>query len=261
MNLHTREEENPVPEPGVPETPRSARTPLRTETLRLRAVARTNPGTRRPSGDGYLITEGLVAVADGVGASPPAASASAVALGAVMAARGHPAEDARETLIRCVASANGMVRRASQRDPRLAGMATTLDVVLLDTDGREPLLRFAHVGNGALWHWADGVAPRLLTTPHSAGDTLLRGIGLVADVPPGLDQAQVKPGDRFLLCTDGVTRELGDTGLAALLTEQTGRTAEECAQHVLDAAFMAGTRDDATVVVLEIVQSTVYPPA
>jgi PPM family protein phosphatase len=218
--------------------------------LRLRTAARTSPGDRGVNADGYLILEGLVAVADGVGGTRLSAQASALALGAIVVGRAQSGVDGPEALDEWMVGANRTVRTARQRDPRQSELATTLDVLLLDPAGQRVL--FAHTGNSSIWHRtaATGVV-LLLTEPHSAGEGLQRGIGLADHPYHDRNELPVRPGDRLLLATDGLTRRLEPQRIAELLLADV--TPETCAGRLVAAARNAGSNDDTTVVVADIV--------
>jgi protein phosphatase len=73
-------------------------------------------------------------------------------------------------------------------------------------------------------------------------------------VDPQLGEVAHRPGDRFLLCSDGVTDGLWDRRIAELLREPPCETAGgSCAKLIVDEAVAASGRDNATAVVFELV--------
>ncbi|MGH6609558.1 MAG: PP2C family protein-serine/threonine phosphatase, partial [Burkholderiaceae bacterium] len=59
---------------------------------------------------------------------------------------------------------------------------------------------------------------------------------------------RVRPGDRYLMCSDGLTHELNDERIADLLCEG---DVQQCARALIDATLQAGARDNVTVVVID----------
>jgi hypothetical protein len=129
---------------------------------RLSAVGGTYEGSHRRPSDAYVIQERLIAAASGAdsgtGGGADGHTSAALALGAVVAARPHYT-GAREVDMNGWAQAvHHSVRTASLRDPATSGLVSTLDLIILDPEG-DPCLRFAHVGDGAIWHCAKSEPP------------------------------------------------------------------------------------------------------
>jgi protein phosphatase len=83
---------------------------------------------------------------------------------------------------------------------------------------------------------------------HPARGQLTRYVGMEQEVYPDMSSVQVKIGDRFLLCTDGLWNVLPDKRIAGLPTDDAGPEAV-CAR-LIAAAKLAGSQDDVTAVVV-----------
>ncbi|NRQ38752.1 SpoIIE family protein phosphatase [Nonomuraea sp. NN258] len=218
---------------------------------RLVAAGGTYEGTRGHPSDTYVVQERLIAAAGGTNGTPHGHSAAALALSAVIAARPQYGKTREQDLDACAQAAHRAVRRAALRTPAVSGLVSTLDLIILDR-GESPCLRFAHVGDGAIWHCSRGRPPRLLTSPHSLDNgPLLRGIGLASTLTPELGMVPLRPGDRVVLVTAGVTRALGEDRLAELLT--LGASPAACLDRLYDELAAAEPKDDATAVIADVV--------
>ncbi|WP_327584101.1 protein phosphatase 2C domain-containing protein [Nonomuraea sp. NBC_00507] len=217
---------------------------------RLVAVGGTYEGVHGRASDAYVVQERLVAVADGAAGAEPGHTAAAVALGAVVAARPQRAGRREEDLDECAQTAHRALRTAALREPAGRDLVSTLDVIVLDP-GESPRLRFAHVGNGAIWHCVKGAAPVPLTTAHSFGDgPLLRGLGLPSALNPEVGAVSIHPGDRVVIVTDGVVRALGPQRMAELFTA--GSSPAACLDRIYDELAAADPKEDATVIIADV---------
>lgn len=135
-------------------------------------------------------------------------------------------------------------------------------------------VRIAHIGDSRVYRWHDGELVRM-TSDHSKVQLLLdvgaitpeeakkhphrhmitRYIGMT-DLEPGQVIASICclmpifDGDRYVLCSDGITDMLTDEQIQGIIEEK--ESAAECAQAMYDAAMAAGGRDNATIIVLEL---------
>ncbi|MET7337356.1 SpoIIE family protein phosphatase [Nonomuraea sp. NPDC005650] len=210
---------------------------------RLVAVGGTYEGSRGRPSDAYVIQERLVAAAHGTGGG----AAAALALGAVIGARPQYQEDLDE----CAQTAHRAVRTASLRGRARNTLVSTLDVIVLEP-GENPRLRFAHVGDGAIWHCPKGTEPQRLTTPHSfENGPLLRGLGLPSELNPEVGAVALRPGDRVVVVTSGAIRALGAARMKELLTG--GMSPAACLDRLYDEMAVADPKDDATVIIADYV--------
>ncbi|MDT3443522.1 MULTISPECIES: PP2C family serine/threonine-protein phosphatase [unclassified Pseudofrankia] len=224
--------------------------------LRLSAAGRTRRGKRGgPNEDAFVVVDGLLAVSDGVGGEAAGQIASTLAVTTVAGFRPQYAADPREGLRAAVERANRVVRERPKSEPSWRGMACTLDVVVLgrqETTGRT--LTVAHVGDSTVWLQPGRGEPRQLTTPHAiTGGPLLNAIGLADEVEMDLFQVEVQAGDRVVLSSDGMTKVMKPEQLYGLLHQLASDPPERAADALVEAALLAGARDDTTVVVADLV--------
>jgi protein phosphatase len=112
-------------------------------------------------------------------------------------------------------------------------------------DGTLALLTADHTVAGAAYRDADAVP---LDLPHT--NMLVQALGVSRDIEPSLGSDEVRAGDLFLLCSDGVSG-LIEPGVIA---EELGRdaTVEEKAASLIRLALEASGRDNASVVLVQI---------
>lgn len=233
--------------------------------MRLRVGAATDTGlVRRLNEDAYVLRadQGLFVVCDGMGGAPAGEVASQLAIDAIVrqfdqvvpdeAATGSPeaAMYLPQTgrLAEAVRRSNQYVFDHASSDPRQAGMGTTVVGAWIG----EHIASVAHVGDSRayLWH-NDRLEP--LTRDHSFMDShmLVRVLGREPEVEVELTEVPLQPGDYLLLCSDGLTRMVGDTALAAALDRFRGNPQGAC-DHLIAAANESGGPDNITVIVVEV---------
>lgn len=213
--------------------------------------------------DAYLVDDdmGLAAVADGMGGHRAGEVASATALEALRAAvtSGRPLRESIE-------DANDAVFTKSLTDASLRGMGTTLTAATLVAGDT---LLVGHVGDSRAYLLHDGEL-RQVTDDHSLVEELVREGRLTADeaaVHPqrsiitralGIDPTvnvdvypvELTPGDRLLLCSDGLTGMVQPDDIAATLRRESDPA--RVASQLVDAANAAGGEDNITVVVVAV---------
>jgi PPM family protein phosphatase len=237
--------------------------------FKLVAAGVTDVGRVRDGNEDDFIDQadrlGLVAVADGMGGHRAGEVASATALEALRAAvaNGRSLRDAIE-------GANDAVLEKSESDRALHGMGTTLTAGMLGSDGQ---LVVGHVGDSRAYLVRDGELTQI-TNDHSLVEELVRGGELTpeqAEVHPrrsiitralGIDpQVEVdeypidlRPGDRILLCSDGLTTMVRPDDIAGILNRE--HDPKRAAQLLVDAANEAGGEDNVTAVIIDAVEVT-----
>ncbi len=229
----------------------------------------------------------LYAVADGMGGHDSGEVASALCLQvffrdmaasraetAVTGFLASPTLGARRAVLdelRAAASAaNHAVRKEAERQGSKAGMGCTLDAALLLGDRAFVL----HAGDGRVY-LARASTTIQLTHDHDlravlAGDgrlgvtqrgavhnQLLNAIGMNADVAVECTFVELIEGDRLALCSDGVHGMIADEATISTLVKK-GEPAS-AAQALVDAALARGGRDNATALVVAILESQVPP--
>jgi protein phosphatase len=198
----------------------------------------------------------VAAVADGMGGAAGGEIASATAIATVAAVSG-------EASIRIEAANLAVVEAAAQR-PRLKGMGTTLTLAIFQAGGQ---VQIGHVGDSRAYLLRDGALAQV-TTDHSfvsemltAGrmteeeaevhpyrSVLTRVVGLETAIDVDVQTLDLAAGDRILLCSDGVTAMIDDTGIGAALAE---RDPERAAEALVAAANAAGGIDNISVVLVD----------
>ncbi|MBD1543132.1 serine/threonine-protein phosphatase [Arthrobacter sp. IA7] len=251
-----------MPAGEVPASPRP---------LILRYAARSDVGRiRAKNDDSAYVGRHLAVVADGMGghAGGDVASAATV-LDMIHLDTDDYDDDAGTVLADEIQTANSLLSELVHINPKLAGMGTTVTALLL----AEGKLHFAHIGDSRAYRLRDGefeqisidhtFVQRLIdegrlrpeeaeTHPHK--NVLMRVLGDV-DASPELDLAtiEVQPGERWLLCSDGLNYVAGH------VVERTVRETpnlSECVETLVDLTLEAGAPDNVTVVMVEIVEET-----
>src|SRR6476646_8438294 len=232
--------------------------------MRLITGAATDVGrVREGNEDAYLVDDamGLVAVADGMGGHRAGEVASATALEALRSAitHGRPLRESMQ-------DANEAVFTKSLTDEELRGMGTTLTAATLVTGGT---VLVGHVGDSRAYLLHDGEL-RQVTVDHSLVEELVRegrltadeaavhpqrsiltrALGVDASVEVDVYPVELVPGDRLLLCSDGLTGMVQAEVIAATLRRE--EDPARAATQLVDAANSAGGEDNITVVVVAV---------
>ncbi|EDX81134.1 MULTISPECIES: bifunctional protein-serine/threonine kinase/phosphatase [Brevundimonas] len=152
--------------------------------------------------------------------------------------------------IKALRGFNRWLHARGKIDPAMEAAATTFTALILR--GREAVA--LHVGDSRAYHFRDGVLTRL-TEDHTRAQqglshVLYRAVGIEADVKLDVRHVGLAPHDRLLLTTDGVHGVLTDEALARLLARRGSPDAD--AQAILAEVAEAGARDNATVLVIDV---------
>jgi protein phosphatase len=253
------------------------------ETLRLETGAVSEPGGRDRNQDvavavplgpgGAGRDEFLLAVADGMGGHPAGDVASRIAVDALREAQATPPEgDVGLAMKQAYRKANEAVHRAAAGEPAHEGMGTTLTSALLRGkyatianvgDSRAYLLRGGGLTQVSRDHSvvaADVAAGR--TDAQSARrdprrNILTHVVGTDAKLDsklPDIFEVTLLPGDRLLLCSDGLHDVLDDVDIQRTLL---GSDAGEAARELVNLAKERGTADNASAVVAAAIPTRV----
>lgn len=232
----------------------------------IRAAALTDIGrVRRNNEDRFLCDEalGLFGIADGVGGLPGGAEAAQHTVDEIVVAMGARTAVQPPNLTALVHQINESVGALGQRISPAMGIGTTLTFGCV----REGVLTLAHVGDSRAYLFRKGEFSRL-TEDHSVENEarLRRAKGEVVyyheanrnaltrcigqPTPPDVDliARPLAVGDRYLFCTDGVTRMIPDSELGDLLAG--ADTPESAARTIVSLAVRRGGPDNATAVVV-----------
>lgn len=209
---------------------------------------------------------GLLLVADGVGGHAAGEVASATAAYVVSAtALAHPTDDPATTLREGVALAQHQVA-VGARAPERHGMATTLTAVLADGertallqlgDSRAYLLRRGRLTQLSRDHTVvqqlldDGALDPSEVRGHPWSHVVTRTLGGNPAEAGDLSWLDLLSGDRLLLCSDGLSDMVPDTGLAEVLRSHDDDAA--AVDALVQAALAAGGRDNVTCIVATVV--------
>jgi serine/threonine protein phosphatase PrpC len=243
--------------------------------------ARTDLGQVRDNNeDSYLIAPelNLFVLCDGMGGQAFGEVASRTATKSVVehcrraeSDPSLPLVGARDTkysersnrLASAIRRANQIIHAMAEEDAAHQGMGAT--VVALWADGEQ--MSLAHVGDSRAYRVRTGRIEQL-TEDHSfvaeqvrrgiitkkeaerskLQNVLLRALGPDAEVEVAVTEHDLEEGDALLLCSDGLTRELSDAQIAAIISES--EEAQECVDRLVQLANQAGGGDNITAIVL-----------
>ncbi|MEM0980175.1 MAG: PP2C family serine/threonine-protein phosphatase [Cyanobacteria bacterium P01_H01_bin.58] len=241
--------------------------------LKLLFSGVTDPGLVRSSNqdDYYVDPHGrFFIVADGMGGHAGGQEASRLATQAIrdcLHASWEAALTTQEILRQALVQANQVILEDQQKHPERADMGTTAVVLTFRPQDQQPWC--AHVGDSRLYRfrgakifqvtedhtWIARAVREGEITPeqsrthpwrHVLSQCLGREDMHRIDVQP----IEVQPGDRFLLCSDGLTEELSDALIASHL--KSIRASESAARALIQAAKQRGGRDNITVVLVTL---------
>ncbi|HTY03110.1 MAG TPA: Stp1/IreP family PP2C-type Ser/Thr phosphatase [Rhodocyclaceae bacterium] len=248
----------------------------------LEFASHSDPGRVRPRNEDSVLLDpalGLAVLADGMGgynagevASGMAATLIGEGLAHAFAERGPADHDAdgqdlaHAVFKREIARANEAILQAAQSQPQNAGMGTTLVAVLF----RDDKVTVAHIGDSRLYRLRNGEL-RQLTRDHSLlqeqidegmltaeearfsnnKNLLTRALGVDPTVEAEVHDHDAKPGDLFLLCSDGLNDMVEDAEIASILTEY-APALDLCAGRLVDYANDCGGRDNVSVILVKV---------
>jgi protein phosphatase len=234
--------------------------------LLLRAVTRTDLGLRRETNeDEAFAGTRLIAVADGVGGLPAGELASAAAIAIMssldsMESEGDPLAVLRET----VGAASARIAEMVAQDPALTGMGTTLTAMWLVADR----IAMVHIGDSRGYLCRAGELAQLTRddsyvqmlvdsgaiTREQAWDhpqrSLVSQVLQARPAQPAFTMLRPDPGDRLLLCSDGLSDVVTEEQIGQALRDQV--ELDECAAELVKLALAAGGPDNVTVVVADV---------
>lgn len=236
----------------------------------FRYGAATDRGrVREGNEDNYVSGERLFAVADGMGGYEGGEIASQIAVDelAQVEQQGPWAEPAAalEALRQAFKAANAHIRDHASHNHALKRMGTTLTAVLDSGQG----MYLAHIGDSRAYLYRNGQLTQL-TDDHSVVQQLVeegrltpeeaehhphrniitRALGVDDHVEPDTRPYQPRPGDRMLLCTDGLSGMVDDGALQRVLGRV--RDPQEVADELVALANAEGGVDNITVVVIDM---------
>ncbi|MFP5371796.1 MAG: protein phosphatase 2C domain-containing protein [Actinomycetes bacterium] len=235
-------------------------------TLVLRYAARSDRGLIRGNNqDSVYAGPRLLAVADGMGGH----AAGDVASKVVIAALEHldddaPSGDMLQALRQAVFEGSEHLREVIRESPQLEGMGTTLTAILF-AGGR---LALCHVGDSRAYLVRDGELSQIThddtfvqtliddgritaeeANSHPQRSLLLRALN-GQEVEPDLSMREARAGDRYLLCSDGLSGVVSEETLAEALKDP---DPQSTADRLIELALRSGGPDNITVIVADVV--------
>jgi PPM family protein phosphatase len=237
--------------------------------IELRPFGITHAGkVRQNNEDALLVGEGedetLFVVADGIGGFEAGEVASSLAVDVLKDL--HPDVPFKAA----IGEANRRIVTAGRGDEKLSGMGTTVVAIRFGGTPREPVAEVAHVGDSRAYLMrGDDMIP--ITEDHSLVAELVRSGDLTrdqaaehpqknlitralgADEEVDVDTAilPIEAGDRILLCSDGLSDMVSETGISEILADSPDDP-ERAARVLLSAALDAGGNDNITIVIVDV---------
>ena len=249
----------------------------------LRAAALSDVGkVRENNEDAYvaLPERGLFIVSDGMGGHLGGEVASEIVvevLPLILEERMSAAElsdfgDVASLVHDAIVDLSNQVQRQSADQPGLSGMGAT--VVVACALGDRAII--ANLGDSRVYRYREPDLEQL-TEDHSIVGILLRGgdietnevkdhpargrlsrfLGMEGEVLPDVIIVEFVPGDRLLLCSDGLSGEVDDGSMSVILDQES--SCETACQRLIDAALAAGGGDNITVLVADRLEELEHP--
>ena len=222
-------------------------------------VRNNNEDSFAPETSGRSTGPVVLMVADGMGGAIGGEIASQLAVQHASVGPGSPVDR--------VIRANEAVVKRTLSEPGLAGMGTTITLAEFGGDGS---VNIAHVGDSRAYLLHQGLFEQLTddhtvvaeqlaaghispadAVSHPQRSMLTRVLGISADVEVDSITFDSAPGDRLLICSDGLTNMVEDERVAQLLAKG---SAEEAVWALIEDANKAGGHDNITVVVVDVEQ-------
>jgi PPM family protein phosphatase len=247
---------------------------------RILSAAVTDRGLsqKRPQNeDSYLSMGqcGIYAVADGVGGAQAGDVASQMAMEILGEAFANfkAGSDAETVMHAALERANGAIFQMAQELPQLSSMATTIVALHL----ADSIATIGHVGDSRLYRVdregnlyretadhsmvADEVRAGRMTEEqaenHPGRNIINRALGAEATVDVDMKTIMVEPGTSFLLCSDGITRHVGDQEIRGVLSS--GDDPEVTCTYLKNLVYARGAEDNLTAVVVKVASPAESP--
>jgi len=252
--------------------------------MEIKAYGLTHVGRQRQHNeDSYLVADEakLFLVADGMGGHAAGEIASRIAVDSISEFILHTKEDdgtwphaydehfkrSTNRLMAAVRLANTRVLEAMRKDARLRGMGTTVVACLADGE----TMSVAHVGDSRAYmirnnqlqritndhSWVfEQVQAGMLTEAeaekHPLRNVITRALGGALQVTPDASEIEVKEGDVFLLCSDGLTGMVPEDEILKVVT-QSNDDLEKACQKLIEEANERGGLDNVTAILVKAV--------
>jgi protein phosphatase len=217
----------------------------------------------------------LLAIADGMGGHAAGEVASAVAISALAGLDEElPVSDLLQVLSAAVASANATLHEMSTQDPSTEGMGTTLTAMLWSGS----TVAVCHIGDSRAYLLRDGslyqithdhtlvqslvddgrLSPEQAHT-HPQRSLVMRALQSSTEAEPDLTVREASVGDRYLLCSDGLSDVVSEQTLQKTLMQVADP--EEAVHQLIDLAIRGGGPDNITCIVADVIDTAAEPGA
>ncbi len=227
---------------------------------------RSDTGRQRNANeDSFYVRSPVFVVADGMGGAQAGEVASQTATDTF--ARELPPGRPEPTLRHLIEQANRDIHALARRDPSLAGMGTTTTAAIVDAEGEDVVI--GHVGDSRAYRLRAGTLDRLTrdhslveemrrkgqitdeqAEDHPQRSIITRALGPEPEVTVDVQTVPAMPGDVFLLCSDGLTTMINEAQIRQILSSTA--TLEEAVRGLIDAANLAGGRDNITALAFRV---------
>jgi protein phosphatase len=234
--------------------------------LAVRAGGRTDEGTRRPTNeDAFLLLDRLYVVADGMGGHEGGEIASQLAIEAV-ASTFTDRPDAVDVaanippvaveLMQSFAAANEAIRSTAARNPALSEMGTTIVAARFCPETSRAYV--AHVGDSRCYRVRNDRMQQI-TTDHTLAEfgatgklahRLSRAVGAHGILEVDLEILELRVGDKFLLCSDGITKAVPERLILEIILRESDP--DDAAWALIARANALKARDNVTAVVIHV---------
>ncbi|MFD0772590.1 Stp1/IreP family PP2C-type Ser/Thr phosphatase [Streptomonospora algeriensis] len=244
-------------------------------TIALRYAAYSDVGCLREGNeDSAYAGPYLLAVADGMGGHAGGEIASAIAVSTLRALDEDvpSTEEMVDSLRQAVENANSTLAQRVQDEPRLENMGTTLTAMLWSGarvamvhvgDSRAYLLRGEEFGQITHDHTLvqtlvdEGKITEEEVATHPQRSLLLRALDGRSQVDPDVSVSEARVGDRYLLCSDGLSGVVSTDTIRQTLETEAGPDA--AARRLIDLANRGGGPDNITAVVADVIDTATDP--
>ncbi len=249
----------------------------------LEIVNISDVGQRRPHNEdstASILSQGLMIVADGMGGYKAGEVASAIAATTVIydvtqglvkigsARENKKADDSQHSILlkSAIKHANSIIYTAAQKDEQCQGMGTTIVAGLFYDDK----ITIGHVGDSRVYRFRDGkfqqmtkdhsliqeVIDKGLYTPEEAAantpkNLVTRALGISAEADVDIIEEQVKTGDIYVLCSDGLTDMVKDEEIHLTLSKYSANLAQ-AADNLVQSANSKGGKDNISVILAQV---------
>ena len=223
----------------------------------------TNVGkVRKNNEDSLLVTDpNIFVAADGMGGAAAGEVASKILVDTVKNFLANVSEPLDEKVLsKAILKSNAAILREAKENPNLRGMGTTATILHIYKN----LAYFAHVGDSRLYRLKNSALEQM-TLDHSYVESLVRSgeltpaqakvhpmkniltqaVGAMEDIQVETGNFKVDGGEKFLLCTDGLTNMVDDDDIKNILIESNNP-----AEDLINAALDNGGHDNVTAIVI-----------